>query len=89
MAEEQAISEQTAVPQTPQERLRDAQLALHKLEIGQSVVTISYEGESVSYTAANRTSLQAYIRRLQAELGVAAQASPRIFNIQGRRGYRP
>jgi len=75
--------------QTLQTQLNEAKQALHKLEIGQSAVTLAYDGESITYTAANRTSLQAYIRRLQAELGVAAQASPRIFNIQGRRGYRP
>ncbi|QQM31986.1 phage tail protein [Martelella lutilitoris] len=72
-----------------QAQLSEAKQALHKLEIGQSAVTLSYDGESITYTAANRTSLQAYIRRLQAELGVPTQANPRIFNIQGRKGYRP
>lgn len=63
---------------TIQTRLNEAQTALHMLQMGQSArVIVDQNGERVEFTAANRTSLQAYVQDLQRQLG------------QGSTNYRP
>lgn len=55
---------------TPAERLAEARDALHQLRIGKSVVTVhSAEGDSITYTAADRADLRAYVDELAREAG--------------------
>ncbi|MEO1989639.1 gpW family head-tail joining protein [Martelella sp.] len=58
-------------------RLGEAKQALHQLEIGRSIATITYDGETQSYSAAERGSLRAYIRQLETELGIRTASRPR------------
>jgi hypothetical protein len=53
-------------------RLSAAQAALHSLMIGKSAVTLSYDGESVSYAQADESKLRRYIGELKSQLGLAA-----------------
>ena len=62
---------------TLETRLSEAKLALHKLEIGQNAVTLSYDGESVTYSGADRASLRAYIRSLETQIGLRRSGRPR------------
>ncbi|TCT28835.1 gpW family head-tail joining protein [Martelella mediterranea] len=62
---------------TLETRLGEAKLALHKLETGQSAVTLSYDGESITYSGADRASLRAYIRSLETQLGLRRSGRPR------------
>lgn len=51
---------------TPAARLIEAEAALHALMTGRAVVTVTDQnGESVAYTRAKTSDLQAYIRDLQ------------------------
>ncbi len=64
------------MPLSAAERLAEAQVALHALMTGVSVVEVrDATGESVRYTQVNVARLQAYIRELQAEV---AGISPRV-----------
>ena len=58
-------------------RLGEAKLALHRLEIGQNAVTLSYDGESVTYSGGDRASLRSYIRDLETKLGLRRSSRPR------------
>lgn len=59
-----------------QQRLAEAENALHLLQIGQSVVEARDEsGESVRMTAANVGRLKSYIADLRAQLGLACIAT--------------
>ncbi|WP_176086956.1 gpW family head-tail joining protein [Martelella sp. HB161492] len=62
---------------TLESQLSEARLALHKLETGRSAVTLSYDGETVTYSGADRASLRAYIRGLETELGIRSSSRPR------------
>lgn len=53
-----------------QARLDEARAALHKLEIGEAVVSLAYNGESATYSAADAGRLRQYIRSLEAQLGL-------------------
>jgi hypothetical protein len=55
-----------------QEQLQQARDALHKLQIGRSVVSVSQDGVTTTYTQANIASLRAYVSSLEVELGVTA-----------------
>lgn len=57
-----------------QARLDEARDALHRLEIGQAEASIAYNGESVTYSQADRGSLRKYIRDLEAQLGLRPRA---------------
>lgn len=50
-------------------RLAEAEAALHQLQIGKSTVSVSYDGKSVSYSAARIADLQSYILTLRSQLG--------------------
>jgi len=52
-------------------RLSDAQLALHKLMIGQSATATGHDGKSVAFTPADEPKLRAYIAELQKSLNVS------------------
>ncbi|MBD9621879.1 phage tail protein [Ensifer sp. ENS06] len=58
-------------------RLADAREALHQLEIGRSEVSLTYNGEAMSFAAADRGSLRQYIRDLEAQLGQRRSARAR------------
>lgn len=48
--------------------LSEARTALHALMTGQTMVSVSYEGRSVSYYRSNLAELRAYIRDLETRL---------------------
>lgn len=54
--------------------LAEAKKALHQLMTGRKAVTVSYEGESVTYTAATEGNLRRYIAELETKLGQRAWA---------------
>lgn len=68
---------------TPEQRaaieaqLTDARAALHRLEIGHMEASVSYSGEQVTYSAADRASLRKYIRDLEAQLGLRSSGRAR------------
>ncbi|MCM5689145.1 gpW family head-tail joining protein [Sinorhizobium meliloti] len=55
-------------------QLAEAEAALHQLVIGKSAVTLSYNGESITYKIADEARLRNYIRELQAKLGIIRSA---------------
>jgi hypothetical protein len=52
--------------------LTQAKTALHQLSIGKKTVTISYNGETVSYDKTDEGRLRRYIGELQTALGFEA-----------------
>lgn len=63
--------------------LAQAEVALHKLTIGQLVVEIDVPGKGGSkYTAANRGDLEAYVGDLRRQVLTAEGAAPRRGPIQ-------
>lgn len=62
-----------------QQMLSDAQTAYAQLITGAKVVSVSYDGKSAQYTAANTAALVQYIGLIQRCLGVN----------RGRRALRP
>jgi hypothetical protein len=50
--------------------LTSAQQAYVDLMMGGKPVTVSYDGKSVTYTAADKASLEAFITVLQRQLGI-------------------
>lgn len=56
-----------------QTRLDEAETALHQLLVGKASVSLSYQGESVTFTAADEARLRAYIAQLKAELGLTTR----------------
>ena len=50
-------------------RLTEARQALHDLITGQAVVSVSVEGESISYAQADRRNLEGYVAQLEAQCG--------------------
>lgn len=54
-----------------EKQLSEARAALHRLLTGAATVQLSYQGESVTYTSADEGRLRAYIRELEAKLGIA------------------
>lgn len=52
------------------DRLAEAQLALHRLQIGQAFVEVTVaSGSTTKFTPANRDQLQSYIQQLQDQIG--------------------
>ncbi len=64
-----------------QARLDEARAALHQLQLGQAVVNLAYNGESVSYSAANVGQLRQYIRELETTLGQRSSARARSRGV--------
>lgn len=48
--------------------LSEARTALHALMTGQSMVSVTYEGRSVTYSRANLAALRSYIQDLESKL---------------------
>ncbi|MBB5985923.1 gpW family head-tail joining protein [Sphingobium lignivorans] len=60
-----------------QERLTEAQDALHDLVIGKAVVRCrDADGSEVTYTQATRSSLMAYIAKLERDIAASSNAAP-------------
>ena len=53
-----------------QQQLTEAELALHQLITGRSVVSVSVDGVTTQYTQASIESLRSYVSSLKSELGV-------------------
>ncbi|APO74259.1 phage head-to-tail joining protein [Rhizobium etli 8C-3] len=64
-----------------QARLDEARAALHRLTIGQAEVSLVYNGESITYSAADAGRLQTYIRQLEAQLGLRSSARARSRGV--------
>jgi hypothetical protein len=63
---------------TLQQRLDAAQTAYHNLLLGNSArEVVDQNGERITYTAANRDALKAYIEELQAAIAAEATSAPR------------
>lgn len=59
------------------EKLVEAEAAYHDLLTGKSIVELrDSNGETVRYTAANRSSLQSYISSLKAQIAASNTGSP-------------
>lgn len=56
--------------------LTEANTAYHQLQMGNGAVSIGYNGESVTYTPANKNALKSYINQLRRALGMAAVSNP-------------
>ncbi len=52
---------------TLQERIAEAEQALHQLQIGKAVAKISRGGKTVEFTQANVSQLQTYLNQMKAE----------------------
>lgn len=61
--------------------LGEARMALHKLMTSQQAVKLAYDGESVEYTPANRGDLEAWIRTLEARIGIRTSSRPRARKV--------
>lgn len=57
-------------------RIDEAETALHRLAIGQSETSVSYEGKAVTYTRAMMGDLRAYLNDLKAQLAKIDGTSP-------------
>lgn len=62
-------------------QLDEARAALHRLEIGQAEVSLAYNGESVTYSAASAGPLRLYIRGLETQLGLRLYARARSRGV--------
>lgn len=58
-------------------RLAEARTALHAMITGKQRVTVSYLGQSVTYTPSTRHELERYVRQLEAECGDTTTAGRR------------
>ena len=58
-------------------QLAQARDALHRLELGEMTASVSYQGEQVTYSAADRASLRYLVRALEAQLGLRRSARAR------------
>ena len=52
---------------TLQERIAEAEQALHQLQIGKAVAKISRGGKTLEFTQANVSQLQTYLNQMKAE----------------------
>jgi hypothetical protein len=69
--------------------LSDAEAAYHRLLTGASEVTVSYDGESVTYRAATKAQLLSYIGELRAALGKPKLRNPGVGFVGVGFGRRP
>lgn len=56
-----------------QMRLDEAETALHQLITGRATVSLSYQGESATFSTADEGRLRAYIADLKAQLGLGVR----------------
>ncbi|MCQ1766136.1 gpW family protein [Neorhizobium galegae] len=62
-------------------QLSEARAALHRLEIGGAEVSLAYNGENITYSAANAASLRQYVRTLEAQLGLRTSSRARSRGV--------
>jgi hypothetical protein len=62
-------------------QLTEARAALHRIEIGGAEVSLSYNGESIAYSAATSGGLRVYIRGLEAQLGYRSSGRARSRGV--------
>lgn len=73
--------------------LADAEAAYHRLQTGAQETSISYNGESVSYSQASMPKLLAYITSLRKALGKSLPSNRGVafksvaFGSRSRRGF--
>lgn len=53
-----------------QQQLTEARSALHRLIIGESMVSLQRDGKRVEFAQANRGDLERYIAQLEGQLGL-------------------
>lgn len=70
--------EQTA---TLQARLDEARTVEHNWSIGNLAQSISYNGESMTFSQSNLAELRAYIRRLETQLGYRTMSRPHARGV--------
>lgn len=63
---------------TLQERLNEAETALHELLLGKRVVKISRGGKTVDFTPADVSSLRSYINQLKAQVNGSRRGPMRV-----------
>lgn len=56
------------MPTTTQQRLDEAEIALHKLRIGAAAVSFGYGDQQATYTKAELGDLKRYVAELKAQL---------------------
>lgn len=64
---------------TLQERIAEAEQALHQLQIGKAVAKISRGGKTVEYTQANVPQLQTYLNQMKAEQAGSRRRPMRVY----------
>ncbi len=63
-----------------QQQLTEARAARHALVTGRKVATVTMNGRTVQYTETNLADLEAYIQRLESELGITTNRR-RAFRV--------
>lgn len=63
-------------PAVLQERLTEAESALHKLILGESEVKVAHTDTDVTFRKTDEGKLRAYIMELRTQLGIATRARP-------------
>lgn len=58
--------------QTLQQRLTEAEEALHQVMVGQSVTVVGYDGHRTEFAPADESRLRRYIQSLRRQLGQPA-----------------
>lgn len=58
---------------TTQEKLAEAESALHELMLGKRVVSISRNGKALTFSATNRVDLELYIAQLKQQLNTTSR----------------
>ena len=58
--------------------LTDAEAAHHRLMIGESEVSVAYNGESVTFRSSSMAQLRSYIAQLRKALGKSSVANPGV-----------
>lgn len=58
---------------TLDEKISEAEDALHELSLGRRVVSLSRNGKAMTYTATNRVDLELYIARLKSQKNTSSR----------------
>ena len=58
---------------TLNDKLNEAEDALHELSLGKRVVSISRNGKALTFSAANRVDLELYIARLKSQISTSSR----------------
>ncbi|QKV20614.1 phage tail protein [Oricola thermophila] len=66
------------------QRLAEAETALHKLNTGAAVQSLSYDGESVTFTPTSLGKLRNWIGELRVALGLQSISRPRSRRVSFR-----